>query len=171
MFITNNAFRSPISGILGNPDEQYWAAAELSLHQPWFLVTFRHSELIEGADAFEITRTILLSHVKDLERWAQQQSDGSLQLESVQVITPGHINGAHAWKMDSLEAVWTAEEPSVAGQAVEIYETTAGVKYAQSLLETPITELHNETLRYRFPNGVTKGNHSPNEFSGYGVFN
>jgi hypothetical protein len=150
MFITNKAFRSSISAILADPVEQRWTVTEMPVDLPWFLVTFRHVESIDGSDAFEITRTVLLSDLKDLEPWAHLETEGSLHLESVQVITPGYVNGTHDWKMDPLKAVWTAEEPSVAGEIVEIYETTAGVKYAYSFLETPISELQNETLQNRF---------------------
>ncbi|MDO8777963.1 MAG: hypothetical protein Q7K57_56455 [Burkholderiaceae bacterium] len=150
MFITNDAFRSPISSLLGNPAEQYWAAAELALCRPWFLVTFRHTQAKDDADAFEMTRTMLLSNVKDIECWVQQEKGGSLQLESVLLVSPGPLNGTQSWKMEPLSAVWTAEEPSAAGQVVDIYETKAGVKYARSMLDTPIEDLHNETLRFRF---------------------
>lgn len=150
MFITNDAFRSPISNLLGDPSEQYWVAAELALRHPWFLVTLRHTEALDDEDAV-ITRTMLLSNVKDVERLAHPETDGPMQFESVFVITPGHLNGTEEWKMEPLNAVWVAEEPSATSQVVEIYETKGGVKYARSMLETPIEELLNETLRFRFP--------------------
>ncbi|WP_296699197.1 hypothetical protein [Rhodoferax sp.] len=157
MFITNNASRSPVSNLLGDPAAHYWGAAELALCRPWFLVTFLHTESIDGEDAFSRTRTMLLSNVEDVESMAQQETGGSLQFESVQVITPGHLNGTGGWKMEPLDSVWTAEEPSVAGQVVEIYETKAGVKYAVSMLGTPVDELRKETLWLRFP--VLEENH------------
>ncbi|MGB4782667.1 MAG: hypothetical protein WBH61_11650, partial [Candidatus Methylomirabilis sp.] len=118
MFITNDAFISPISSLLGNPAEHYWAAAELALCRPWFLVTFRHTQVTDGANAFEMTRTMLLSNVKDIESWAQQENGGSMQLESVLLVSPGPLNGTQGWKMEPLSAVWTAEEPSAEGQVV-----------------------------------------------------
>lgn len=151
MLITDNAFRSPVSNLLGDPAAHYWKAAELALCHPWFLVTFLHTESGDGEDAFAITRTMLLFNVEDVENMAQQETGGSLQFESVQVITPGHLNGTGGWKMEPLDAVWTAKEPSVAGQVVEIYETKAGVKYAVSMLGTPVDELRNVTLWLRFP--------------------
>lgn len=150
MFITNNAFRSPVSSLLRDPAAYYWEAAELALCHAWFLVTFLHTESVGGEDAFAVTRTMLLFNVEDVEGIAQQETSGSLQFESVQVITPGHLNGTGGWKMEPLDAVWTAEEPSVVGQVVEIYETKAGVKYAVSMLGTPVDELRNVTLRLRF---------------------
>ena len=151
MFITDNAFKSPISGLFGECEEQYWLAAEVALQHPWFLVTFRQKEPIDDVDAIEIKRTMLLADVADVECLAQQEAGGLQQFESAQVVTPGHLNGTDGWKMDPLAAVWTAEEPAEPGQAVEILETRAGVKYARSMLETPIGELRNQTLRCRFP--------------------
>lgn len=161
MFITNQAFKSPISQLLGNPDEQYWAAAELALCHPWFLVTFRHTQETDATDTLEITRTILLSNVTDVEHWAHQEQGGSMQLESVLLVSPGHLNGTDGWRMEPLSAVWTAEEPSTGGQMVDIYETRAGVKYVHSMLGTQIGELHNETLRFRFTAPDKRSGNSP----------
>ena len=152
MFITTSAFRSPLSDLLRDPTEQYWVAAELALQHPWFLVTFRHSELNEDGNAFEANRTMLLSNVRDVENLAQQETGGTLHFESAYVITPGHLNGTDGWKMEPLNAVWMAEEPSAVGQVAEIYETRAGLKHVRSMLETPIEELRNAIVRFRLPN-------------------
>lgn len=150
MIITNSAFSLPFFNLLGGPDEQHWAAAELALCLPWFVVTLRQDETVDG-EAAVITRTMLLSEVNDIERLVSQDADGPLQVESVLLVTPGHLNGTQGWKMESLNAVWVAEDPLDAGQVVEIFETKTGVKYSRSMLETPIEELRNETLRFRFP--------------------
>ena len=151
MFITSSAFRSPLSDLLRDPTEQYWVAAELALQHPWFLVTFRQTQSIDDGNAFEANRTMLLSNVRDVESLAQQETGGPLHFECAHVITPGHLNGTDGWKMEPLNAVWMAEEPSVAGQLAEIYETRAGVKYVRSMLETPIEELRNAIVRFRLP--------------------
>jgi phage terminase large subunit-like protein len=102
---------------------------------------------------------MLLSNVKDIERMAHRETRAPLHFESVLIITPGDLNGTSGWKMEPLHAVWFAEEPSAAGQVAEIYETTAGVKYARSMHETPIKELLNETLQFRFPSqGANRSN-------------
>ena len=161
MFITNNAFRSPISSLLGNLDAQYWTAAELALCRPWFLVKFRYTQETDDTDTFEMTRTMLLSNLTDVELWALQEQGGSMQLESVLLVSPGHLNGTDDWKMEPLSAIWTAEEPSTGGQIVDIYETRAGVKYVHSMLETQIEELRNETLRFRFTAPDKRSGNSP----------
>lgn len=150
MFITNTAFRSPISGLFGNDSETYWHAAELALQHSWFLVTFIQAES-DDEDAYEVGRTMLVSSMSEVEQLAYQNSGGLLRLDSVQVITPGHVNGTEQWKMDPLRAVWAAEEPSVEGQIAQIYETSAGLKYVCSMLGTPIDELKTQTLRFRAP--------------------
>lgn len=90
----------------------------------------------------------MLSSVDDLEVFVQMEADALLKLESVLIITPGHVNGSDTWKMETLKSVWTAEEPSAPGQLVDIFETLAGVTYARSMLETPVESLHNKTLRF-----------------------
>ena len=152
MFITNNAFKARFHNLLGDPADHFWVAAELALSNPWFLVRFRITETAEGEDACPRTRTMLLTDVQDVESMAKNEPDEPLlQLESVQIVSPGHLNGTEGWKMEPLTAVWTAEEPSDARHLVHIYEIEGGVRYATSGLETPIDELRNETLWLQFP--------------------
>lgn len=151
MFITNDAYKSPVSGLLGDPAVAYWAAAEVALYQSWFLVTISQAESIDVGNTFEIARTMLISNIADVEGLAQLRTDGYPRLDSVLIITPSHVNGTGTWKMESLQAVWTAEEPSVPGQVVRIFETSAGRTYAISMLGTPLEELRNKTLCLRFP--------------------
>lgn len=150
MFITNNAFKSPVSDLLADSSDTYWQATELALHHPWFLVAFRQLETCDD-DYFEFGRTMLLSNVSEVEQLIQQDSGGRLLFDSIQVITPGHVNGTDQWKMEPLHAVWSAQDPSFKGQTMDVYETVAGVKYANSKLGTSIDELEIETLRIRFP--------------------
>lgn len=155
MFITNNAFRSPISDLLADPSETYWQATELALHHPWFLVTFRQLDLSDH-EPFEIGRTVLLSNVGEMEQLINQDSGGRLVFDSIQVITPGHINGSDQWKMEPLHAAWSAQEPNVEGQTLEVYETIAGVRYVNSILGTSIDDLQMETLIARFPTNLSQ---------------
>lgn len=151
MFITNNACRLPVSDLLEGRAQTYWAAAELALNQSWFLVTFSQTESIDDGNALEVGRTMLISNIADVEGLTQMGAEGQPRLDSVLIVTPSHVNGTDSWKMEPLQAVWMAEEPSVSGQVVKIYETCAGVKYARSMLGTPIEGLRNMTLRFRFP--------------------
>lgn len=149
MFITDTAFRSPVSDLFGDASVTYWHATELALHHSWFLVTVRQVE--SDDDAFVVGRTMMLSRASDVEDLIQQNSAGLLRFESVQVITPAHVNGSEHWKMDPLLAVWVADEPSFPGQIAEVYETSEGVKYVISMLGTPIDQLRHQALRFRAP--------------------
>lgn len=148
MFITNTAFRSPVSNLFGGSSETYWLAAELAAQHPWFLVTVHQLESADD-DSIAISRTILISDVITLEQFVRANSGSLVSIGSVQLITPGHINGSDQWQMDKLRAVWTAEEPSTTGQTTDVFETAAGRKYAYSMLGTSVDDLQLGTVRFR----------------------
>ena len=150
MFITNDAFRSPVSALLHDSTESYWLCTELALQQTWFIVTLRQFETTDE-DAAEVERTLLLSSLGQVEQVMRQNAGGLLACDSVHVITPRHVNGSEQWRMDLLSAAWVAHEPSAKGQTANIYETAAGEKYAHSHLGTPIHELQLERLLFRLP--------------------
>lgn len=74
-----------------------------------------------------------------------------LQLDSVFIVTPGHVNGTNQWRMEPLRNVWRAEEPSEPGQMAEIYETAEGVTYVDSMLATPAKRFGKKVLHRTFP--------------------
>jgi hypothetical protein len=92
----------------------HWRAAELALHRPWFLVSISHPDSTED-DSFRVNRTMLMSSISDVEALTQPDASTKLQLDSVYIVTPGHLNGSSQWRMDPLKAVWKAEEPSGPG--------------------------------------------------------
>lgn len=150
MFITNRALKSPISHLfLGEPGDQFWLATELAFFIPWFLVTIRQAEPAYDDDAVSVGRAMLLTEFADVERLVQECSGGPNRIESTLVVTPGHLNGTGEWKMEPLEAVWTAEDSSAPGRKMTIFETQAGVKYSDTSLSVPVGELQNQTLRFR----------------------
>jgi hypothetical protein len=152
MFITNTAFKHPMSSLfLTDPGEKYWMAVELALHKPWFVVAVCENESTDKGDELCRMKTVLVDNVSDVQNLAEQDADAAPQLESAQIVTPGHINGTGAWKMELLSAVWVADEPAAPGRIVEICETATGAKYVTSSCTTPLCELENLTLRYRFP--------------------
>ena len=150
MFISRITYKSPVSDLCASNSETYWRAVELSLFTPWFMVSFRQSESEEG-DGFEIGRTLLLADALSLEQFIQQDLGPQIKIDSVQIVTPAHMNGSDHWKMDKLRAVWSAQEPDVEGQTTNLYETSEGVWYANSMLGTSIDNLKAKTIRFSSP--------------------
>ncbi|MDP2451815.1 hypothetical protein [Polaromonas sp.] len=94
---------------------------------------------------------MLISKIADVEELAQMEATtNQLQLDSVMIVTPGHVNGTNRWKMEPLRAVWRAEEPSAPAQ-VDVYETAGGVMYVDSVLDIPSKQLRKKILRCTFP--------------------
>lgn len=152
MFITNHAYRSPVSDILGSASDTYWRAMELTLLSPWFIVSFRQAESIDD-EYFDIGRTVLLADTEELELFVQDSHGGLLSVDSVQIMTPGHINGTSGWKMDLLRAVWTAPEPECDGFTADVFETDDGKWYVRSNLGTQVDDLKVKSIRFSSPIG------------------
>ncbi|MDH6186543.1 hypothetical protein [Polaromonas sp. CG_23.6] len=93
--------------------------------------------------------TMMFSRIEEVERMIAAQELGQLEIDSLLVVTPSHLNGTRSWKMEPLKAVWMAEEPSVPGvQVAEIYETEEGVKYHRYGMDSE--KLSNPMLRFRW---------------------
>jgi hypothetical protein len=58
------------------------------------------------------------------------------------------------WAMEPLVSVWSAQEPDVTGQNVFIFETQSGVRYCDSIMETPVENLIVGELRIKLPTAV-----------------
>ena len=127
MFNTKEDFRSPLSALMSVDGDTAWLAAELALEVPWFM----------------------FAHIQDVESLLAEHAKGRVKVVSVLVVTPGHLNGSGRWKMEPLQAVWMAQEPSVEGPPTgEMYETDEGVKYTR--YGTPSEKLKNPVLRFRW---------------------
>ena len=114
------------------------------------MVSIRQSESAEE-DGFEIGRTLLLADTLSVEQFILQEHGAHIKIDTVQIVTPGHINGSDHWKMDKLRAVWSADEPDFEGQTADLYETSDGVWYAHSMLGTSIDDLKSRTMRFSSP--------------------
>ena len=146
MFVTYEEHKTPFSGIFGD-GEMHWRAAELALQRLWFLVSVSDFESLDSRDSFRASRTMLLSRIADVEELAELESASHLQLESVFIVTPGHVNGTNRWKMEPLRASWKADEPSAPDLLADIYETAEGATYVDSVLGTSAKKLTRKNPR------------------------
>jgi hypothetical protein len=149
MFITNNAFYSPIHSVLADAGDSYWTAAEVALHQMWFLVALRVVDR-SGNKPFELERTLLLSDIQQVAHFVS--SDNSdFSVRTVNIITPKHVNGTRDWAMEELVRIWNAQEPDASGHATPLYETKSGKRYCYSQFATPVEEMKIQSLWLEFP--------------------
>lgn len=153
MFITKAAFKFRTANpFLNDLGDEAWRGVELALQSPWFVVTLRQFESIDGEEEqFQRLRTVLVSNVADVQKLAEQAKAVSLmQFESAQIVTPGWLNDTGTWKMELVSAVWVADETAAPGKSVDICETSSGARYVTPMCATEIDELENVRLRYRF---------------------
>lgn len=153
MFVTTSSYSYPMPQLPGlTLADQYWRAVEISNPVPWFLMTICQRESVgKKRNATFSTRNILLMEVEEVERLASHDSKHPIQFESALIVTPPCINLSAAWRMETLVAIWTADEPSLPGASVEICEAESGHKYVTSPNQVPLDELKNVALRFKFP--------------------
>lgn len=149
MFITNDAFLSPIHNAFADVGDSYWTAAEVSLQTIWFLMALRFVDR-SGKVPYEFGKTLLLSNVDQVAHFLTRD-DPDISVSSAYIVTPGHVNASQGWGMDELVKVWNAQEPDATEQHVTVYETLSGKRYCDSFLETPVNELINQSLRFELP--------------------
>ncbi len=150
MFITRDAYKSPISAFFQNGGDLAWSATELATQQIWFLA---HLEEIdpEDGDGCICHRTVLLFDFLSVENFLNFGQESKVRLKSVHIVTPSHVNGTDSWKMDQLRAVWQGRE-MVDDHPIptNIYETVSGEMYPASYCGLTSEELAGDTLKFRF---------------------
>lgn len=161
MFITNKAHRAALLGLFAGEGDAYWRVVEKVLLKPWYLVTLRQSDgekssALGSEVGFEFTRSIFISEMRDLMSLLELANSAaySQTLESVMVVTPGHMNGSGDWQMDRVTAIWqttNTEEQDELKRGPLVLETTKGKHYATSSIED-IDNCHGDlSLVYRMP--------------------
>lgn len=150
MFITRDAYQSPVAALFLGNGEAGWSATELALQQTWFLVHLEESDPVNDPD-FYCNRTVLLFDFQSVEQFILLGQDSNVRLKSVHIVTPGHVNGSDSWKMDQLRAVWQGREPVDEYEIpMDIFETVCGKKYPASFSVLSNDELAAETLKFEF---------------------
>ena len=149
MFVTEDRFLSPMSGLFSNAGQQAWLIGELMLNLPWFIATLHESD--PDVEELLTERTMFAASISQVEQWASKERAEHLKFDSVLIITPSHLNGTETWKMEPLTSVWVAEESEYPGRPVEICETKSGTRYVTSLWGASPDKLVNFKLRHQFP--------------------
>lgn len=151
MFMTDEVFRSPLSGLLREAGCTYWPTVELGLQRMWFLMSVREALHSDGK-SYDIDRTTLISDFQFFEQFLQAYEAKEIRLNSIQIVTPGHMNGTNSWAMDVLAKIWDAQEPDEPNQTALVFETKSGRRFTNSMLGTPAEAFSVDSLKYASPN-------------------
>lgn len=147
MLFTVDSQRSRLYAPLAAPGEAYWRSAEVCLHRPWFLVTILDGD--EGSH--ELRRTMLVFDVESLDALSAHASRGEWRMVSIELVTPGHMNGTGFWQMQHLVRIEQYEEPQHEGQMAAVYVTADGGHVVESAIGTRLHELSSPELRFVAP--------------------
>lgn len=154
MFITNEAHRSKFSSLIGGPQQSHWMAIELALSHPWFIVSFKERETAARADSEDylfFKRTMLVDSIASVEQLIHSDTSGLVKFESVQICTPGYMNGTNGWKVEILDSVQEVHHPDFDGHAVDMFVTSEGHKYSHFMSELPLDQVSPGEIRFKAP--------------------
>lgn len=130
MFVTDQNHKHPMSGLWGDPKVDIWEMVEIELYRPWFVIEF--DQTTPEAEGGCIRRTMLSSRLTDVLQMTQHARLGELQLRSVALMTHAGTGSAGIWRMETLAAIWDADEPNDPGAQVKVFEFSAGGFYIDS---------------------------------------
>lgn len=129
-------------------------AVELALSRPWFIVSFEEKEAdssAESEDYLSFKRTMLVDSITSVEQMIRSDTSGLVKFESVQICTPGYMNGTNGWKVEILDSVQEAHHPDLNGHVVDMFVTSEGRKYSHCMMGFPIDELSPGEIRFKAP--------------------
>lgn len=106
MFITYRHAEACLDPRLEFTPGQLWAAVELDIQWPWFLVQIARRDMEDV-----IVNTLFLQYSHDLEHLVSQQTPEAW-IEQVQIVTPAHLNGNAGWAMEPLREVCLMQDRS-----------------------------------------------------------
>lgn len=97
MFRTYRHAELQLNNIFGS-DFQMWHFIELGVHRPWFYAGTRDGQ---GEDALVTMK--MIPNVAVLECLLEEHSID--EIESLQILSPGHVNGTPRWIMEPLVSI------------------------------------------------------------------
>ncbi len=119
MFETDDTARlSLFSGFGGH----LWSYVRTHLQIPWLHVTCLVTD--DGGDAF--TQTFMLSDVIQLLEISRRED---ITLESVDLVSPKHVNGTSRWRMEPLRQIWRRAIGENGGWRGYVFVLESGTRY------------------------------------------
>lgn len=104
MFITNRQAEVNGSQAMLEPGHQGWHFVQQQLMSPWF-----HTTIARCEDGLEIHDVVFVDSLQTLTSILELSEIG-VQVKSVQLVSPGWLNGAGDWRMDMLLEVARSQD-------------------------------------------------------------
>ncbi len=151
MFETHDSAELPIPPGLGDPGIRMWSYVVCRLFVPWIHVVRRVNHEEDG-EPYALHETLFLTHVEQL---LQLQGDPEVKIVTIDLVSPGHLNGSDRWKLEPLAEIWEGIEPGTDVQMAHVYVLKNGARYLDSGLASSESELRNLRRLLAFETGAT----------------
>ena len=99
MFVSDSKAQARGLAPLLEPGQQGWHVMLKPQISPWF-----HATVIRSDDGFETRHVVLIDSLPTLSYWIEQV-ECEIRLESLQLVSPGWLNGNQSWEMDVLREI------------------------------------------------------------------
>lgn len=96
MFITNRQAEVKGSRVMLEPGHQGWHFVQKNLISPWF-----HTAIVRCEDGLEFQDVVFVDSLQSLTSLLELTEAG-VHVRSVQLVSPGWLNGTGDWHMDTL---------------------------------------------------------------------
>lgn len=136
MFCTYPDGRIPIPPIFDDKEEHWWSYVKLPLFVPYF-------QLVCGSTLDKSDGCVQTLFLHAIDQVIGVYDDVEIDVDTVQVVSPGYMNGTGAWKIDSLESVYRGVESRSNDfiQYAHVYVVAGGVRYLHSSVASDETDL------------------------------
>ena len=126
MFITKDSAEELLPVGLADPGVHVWWTVFLPHAVPWFLVTYMQHDSKGEMDG----QIVLLS---DNSHLIELSEVSELCIKTVELVSPGHMNGTRRWMMDPLEEIWRVNADETEDtEEIFIYVLNDGREYVRS---------------------------------------
>ena len=105
-----------------SPGEHHWEYVGLTLQIPWFHVTYTTT----SEEEHQFTQSLMLADVLQL---VDLYKRAEVDIDFVDIVSPGYINGTERWKMEPLSKVWLKPDEKYSDQFEHVFELINGVQY------------------------------------------
>ena len=89
------------AGLLGE-GQRMWQFVNYRLHMHWFYMLY-HTEFDEDSASSDFAL------FTNEEQIIEMASFDHVKIIDLYIVSPGHLNGSHCWKMEKLKEIWTSK--------------------------------------------------------------
>lgn len=104
MFVSDSRAQARGLAPLLEPGQQGWHVMLKPQISPWF-----HATVIRRDEGFESRHVVFIDSLATFGFWIEQV-ESEMRLESLQLVSPGWLNGKQSWEMDVLTEI--AQNPN-----------------------------------------------------------